>query len=58
VRKKVTSRRFEVKVSKGRIEFIPLEDMRSLKGKYAPSVKSSWHELEEKAETFVNQRKR
>jgi len=58
VRKKVASRRFEVRVSKGRIEFIPLEDVRSLKGKYATSVKSSWRELEEKAESFVNQRKR
>lgn len=58
VRKKVASRRFEVKVSKGRIELIPLEGVGSLKGKYAASVKSSWRELEEKAEVFVNQRRR
>jgi len=58
VRKKVGSRRFEVKVSNGRIELIPLEGVRSLKGKYAISVKSSWQELEEKAEILVNQRKR
>jgi DNA-binding transcriptional regulator/RsmH inhibitor MraZ len=58
VRKKVASRRFEVKVLKARIELVPLEDVKSLKGKYAARVKSSWQELEEKAEMFVTQRKR
>jgi DNA-binding transcriptional regulator/RsmH inhibitor MraZ len=58
VRKKIASRRFEVKVLKGRIEFIPLEGVESLRGKYAARVKSSWPELEEKAEMFVSQRKR
>lgn len=58
VRKKVASRRFEVKVSKGRIEFIPLEGVKALKGKYAARIRSTWQELEEKAEILVNQRKR
>jgi len=58
VRKKVGSRRFEVKVSKGRIEFIPLEGVKSLRGKYATSVRSSWQELEDKAEILVIKRKR
>jgi len=58
VRRKVASRRFEVRVSKGRIEFIPLDDVKSLKGKYASQVKSSWRQLEEKAETLVSQGKR
>lgn len=58
VRKRVTSRRFEIKVSKGRIELIPIEGVESLRGKYASQLKSSWQELEEKAEKFVSQRKR
>jgi hypothetical protein len=58
VRKKVASRRFEVKVSKGRIELIPLEGVKSLKGKYAARMRSSWQELEEKAEILVNKGKR
>ena len=57
MRKKIASRRFEVKVSKGRIELIPLEGVESLSGKYAARVKSPWPELEEKAEMFVSQRK-
>jgi hypothetical protein len=40
------------------IELIPLEGVESLRGKYADRVKSSWPELEEKAEMFVSQRKR
>jgi bifunctional DNA-binding transcriptional regulator/antitoxin component of YhaV-PrlF toxin-antitoxin module len=58
VRKKMGTRRFEVKVVKGKIELTPLEDVRELKGKYANLIRSSWTEIEEKAERFVRQGKR
>jgi bifunctional DNA-binding transcriptional regulator/antitoxin component of YhaV-PrlF toxin-antitoxin module len=58
VRKKVRTRRFEIKVVKGKIELIPVEDIRALKGKYANRLKSPWIELEEKAEKFVKDTKR
>lgn len=58
VRKKVRTRRFEVKVVKGKIELIPVKDIRALRGKYANRLRSPWAELEEKAEKSIRDRKR
>lgn len=58
VRRKVRSRRFRVNVKSDRIELLPIEDMKSLKGKYKGRIKTSWDLLEEKAERFVREGKR
>lgn len=58
VRRKVKSRRFQVKLRGGRIELLPIESLKTLKGKYKGRLKTSWDTLEEKAERFVKEGKR
>ena len=53
LRKRIGARRFEVKSVEGGSGLIPLEGLRSLKGKYRNRRKSSWAKLEENAESFV-----
>jgi hypothetical protein len=42
----------------GRIELVPLENLKMLKGKYKDRLKTKWATLEEKAERFVRNGKR
>ncbi len=58
LRRKVGARRFEVKLVGERIELVPLQDFKSLKGKYRNRLKTPWVKLEEKAETFVRDNRR
>jgi AbrB family looped-hinge helix DNA binding protein len=58
LRKKLGTRRFEVRLVDGRIELVPLQSLKSLKGKYRSRLKTPWPELEEKAEKFVTANKR
>ena len=58
LRKKLGARRFEVKLVEGRIELVPLQDLKALKGKYRNRLKTPWTKLEEKAEKFVRDGKR
>jgi len=58
VRRKVKSRRFQVKLRGERIELLPIESLKTLKGKYKGRLKTSWEILEEKAERFVKEGKR
>ncbi len=58
MRKKFRTRRFEARLVKGRIELVPLEDMKALKGKYRNRIRKSWAVLEEMAEKFVREGKR
>ena len=58
LRKKLRTRRFEVRLIDGRIELVPLENLKMLKGKYRDRLKTKWATLEEKAEKFVRDEKR
>lgn len=58
LRKKLGARRFEVKLTDGRIELVPLQNLKALKGKYKNRIKTPWSQLEEKAEKFVREGKR
>ena len=58
VRRKVKSRKFQVKLKGNRIELLPIEDLKSLKGKYRDRIKTPWEILEEKAERFVRDGRR
>lgn len=58
LRKKLGARRFEVKLIDGRVELLPLQNMKTLKGKYKDRIKTPWSQLEEKAEKFVREGKR
>ena len=58
LRKKLGTRRFEVRLVDGRIELVPLENLKMLKGKYKDRLKTKWVTLEEKAEKFVRGGKR
>jgi len=58
LRKKLGTRRFEVRLVDGRIELVPLENLKMLKGKYKDRLKTKWATLEEKAEKFVRDGKR
>lgn len=58
LRKKLGARRFEVKLIDGRVELLPLQNMKALKGKYKDRIKTPWSQLEEKAEKFVREGKR
>lgn len=42
----------------GRIELVPLENLKMLKGKYKDRLKTKWATLEEKSERFVRNGKR
>ena len=42
----------------GRIELVPLQTLKSLKGKYRNRLKTPWPELEEKADQLVRTGKR
>ncbi|HUK49701.1 MAG TPA: hypothetical protein VLV18_01600 [Terriglobales bacterium] len=53
LRRKLGVRRFEVKLVGDRIELLPVQDFRSLKGKYRERLRTPWVKLEEKAEKFV-----
>jgi len=53
LRKKLRTRRFEVRLVDGRIELVPLENLKMLKGKYKGRLKTKWATLEEKVEKFV-----
>jgi bifunctional DNA-binding transcriptional regulator/antitoxin component of YhaV-PrlF toxin-antitoxin module len=58
IRKKLGARRFEVKLLGDRIELLPVQDFRSLKGKYRNRLRTPWAKLEEKTEKFVRNSKR
>jgi len=58
MRRKLGVRRFEVKLVGDRIELLPVQDFRSLKGKYRNRLRTPWAKLEEKAEKFVRNNKR
>jgi bifunctional DNA-binding transcriptional regulator/antitoxin component of YhaV-PrlF toxin-antitoxin module len=58
LRRKLGAKRFEVRLVDGRIELVPLQTLKSLKGKYRNRLKTPWPELEEKAERFVSGNKR
>jgi DNA-binding transcriptional regulator/RsmH inhibitor MraZ len=58
LRKKLGSRRFEVKLVGQRLELVPIQDFRALKGKYRKRLKTPWAVLEEKGEKFVRTNKR
>ncbi len=58
LRKKLGARRFEVKLVEGRVELIPLQDLKTLRGKYRNRLRTPWSKLEEKAEKFVRDGKR
>ena len=53
VRRKVRSRRFQVQLRGERIELLPIESLKTLKGKYKNRFKTSWDTLEERAERPV-----
>ena len=58
LRRKLGTKRFEVRLVDGRVELVPLETWRSLKGKYRNRLRTPWPTLEEKAENFVSASKR
>jgi bifunctional DNA-binding transcriptional regulator/antitoxin component of YhaV-PrlF toxin-antitoxin module len=58
LRKKLRARRFEVRLVQGRIELVPIQDLKALKGKYRDRIKTSWPRLEEQAEKFVKNGRR
>jgi len=58
LRKKLRVRRFDVKLVGDRVELVPIQDFRALKGKYRNRLKTPWARLEEKAEKFVRSRER
>ena len=58
VRKKLGVRRFELKVAGDRLELVPIQDFRTLRGKYRNRLKTPWTKLEEKADEFVRNNKR
>jgi len=58
LRRKLGTRRFELTLVDGRIELVPLQTLKSLKGKYRNRVKTHWSELEEMGEKFVSKNKR
>jgi len=58
MRRKLGVRRFEVKLVGDRIELLPVQDFRRLKGKYRNRLRTPWAKLEEKAEKFVRNNKR
>ena len=58
LRKRVGARRFEVRLVRGRIELVPIEGLKALKGKYRDRIKTPWIRLEEQAEKFVRNGKR
>jgi bifunctional DNA-binding transcriptional regulator/antitoxin component of YhaV-PrlF toxin-antitoxin module len=58
LRKKLGARRFQVKLVEGRIELVPIQDLKALRGKYRDRIRTSWVKLEEKAEKFVRDGKR
>jgi len=53
LRKKLRARRFEVRLTDGKLELVPLEDMKALKGKYRHLIRTPWVKLEEKSERLV-----
>ena len=58
LRRKLGTTRLEVRLVDGRIELVPLQTLKSLKGKYRNRLKTPWPELEEKAEELINTGKR
>lgn len=58
IRRAVKARRFELRVRGGRIEMLPLPDPKDVKGSCKGIVKSTWAELEEKAESFITEGRR
>lgn len=58
IRKKLDTRRFEARLVGGHIELIPLEDLKSLKGKYRNRLRTPWTKLEEMSERFVREGRR
>jgi DNA-binding transcriptional regulator/RsmH inhibitor MraZ len=58
IRKKLNARRFEARLVGGHIELIPLEDLKSLRGKYKSVLRTPWNKLEEMSEKFVREGRR
>jgi len=58
LRKKLGARRFEAGLVAGRLELVPIQDVKALKGKYGDRIREPWVKLEEMAEGLVREGKR
>jgi len=58
IRKKLGARRFEARLVGGHIELIPLEDLKSLRGKYKGVLRTPWNKLEGMSDRFVREGRR
>ena len=58
LRRKLGARRFELGLVAGRVELAPIQDVKTLKGKYRNRIKEPWGKLEEMAEKLVREGKR